>query len=134
MSQRIRIGNTYWHRTREEEVFVCHRDASNHVWFRGVVARDNAGVISTSDWVDQQPYKEFLGVVEMRDYPPDPEWEARRQAILERDGNTCQGCGDEGSPLQVHHIVPLGAGGTNAKSNLIALCEQCHGRVHGGVT
>ena len=33
--------------------------------------------------------------------------------------------------LQYHHIVPLGAGGTNNPSNIVTLCGICHSKVHG---
>ena len=33
----------------------------------------------------------------------------------------------------VHHIVPLTDGGTNAESNLMALCKACHSRIHLGL-
>lgn len=135
MSQRVRVGNTYHHKTRDEEVIVTHHDHQNDVWFRGVKSRDNAGVISTTDWIEQQPYREFLGCVSMRDYPED--WQQKRAAVFKRDQYTCQGCGVsdvEADELHCHHIVPLGAGGTNVRSNLITLCDECHGRVHGGVT
>lgn len=135
MSQRIRIGNTYQYKPKDREVVVVHKDHDNNVYFRDVKSRDNAGVIATSDEVHHAPYREFLSCVEMRDYPDD--WEAKARAIRQRDDHTCQGCGSDGSDvksLQVHHIVPLGAGGSNVRSNLITLCNECHGRVHGGVT
>ena len=120
------------HKTRQNEVVVVHHDHANDIWFRDVKSRDNAGVISTSDEVRQQPYKEFLSCVKMRDYPDN--WDQLRAAILERDNHRCQGCGVSNTELHVHHIVPLGAGGTNVKSNLQVLCEDCHGRIHGGTT
>lgn len=135
MSQRIRIGNTYQYKPKDREVIVVHKDNNNNVYFRDVKSRDNAGVLSTSDAVHHAPYREFLSCVEMRDYPDD--WERKARAIRQRDNHTCQGCGkdgDDAESLQVHHIVPLGAGGSNVKSNLITLCNECHGRVHGGVT
>jgi hypothetical protein len=116
MSERIRLGNVYSH-DEYGDVLTVHKDHDNMVWFRPVEA---------------QGYKQFLGSVSMRDYPED--WERKAAAIRKRDDNTCQGCGATDAPLQVHHIVPLGAGGSNARSNLITLCESCHGRVHGGVT
>lgn len=98
-----------------------------------MVARDNAGVISTENRILRQPYKEFLGKISTLDYPEN--WEDIARAVRKRDNHTCQGCGDEDpDELHVHHIVPLGAGGSNAKSNLITLCDECHGRVHGGAT
>lgn len=30
---------------------------------------------------------------------------------------------------EVHHIVPLDHGGTNAEDNLMALCKACHSRL-----
>lgn len=133
MSQKIRVGNTYHHKYRDETVIVTHRDHENNVWFRGVTSEDNAGVIATSQWADYQPYDEFLGAVEMRDYPED--WNELRQVVLDRDDSRCQGCGAgiaRATEHHVHHIVPLGAGGTNSVRNLITLCDECHGRIHGG--
>lgn len=133
MSQHIRLGNTYWHRGEEQEVLAVHHDHANDVWYRGVKSRDNGGVIATTDWVRQQSYSDFLGAAEMRNYPED--WEQKRKAVFKRDNYECQGCpNNENRELNVHHIVPLGCGGTNAMSNLMALCSRCHGRVHGGNT
>jgi len=132
MSQRIRLGNVYYHKTRQTEVLTVNRDHNNKVWFRDVESRDNAGVISVSDTIERQDYKEFLGCVSMKDYPDD--WQQKRGAVLSRDDHTCQGCGSATDELHIHHICPLGAGGSNALSNLITLCDECHGRVHGGVT
>lgn len=143
MSEKIRIGNTYYHTEHEQNVVVTHRDGVNNVWYRGVVSSDNAGVIATSDWIEQQPYDEFLGQTRTRDYPDD--WEEMAQVVKQRDG-CCQGCGrradashtdapdwqDEDAELHAHHIVPLGCGGTNTMRNLITLCDGCHGRIHGG--
>lgn len=33
--------------------------------------------------------------------------------------------------LQLHHIVPLGAGGTNNLGNIVTLCNKCYGTVNG---
>lgn len=38
----------------------------------------------------------------------------------------CQMCGATDCKLDVHHIVPLSAGGTNESWNLMTLCESCH--------
>lgn len=37
----------------------------------------------------------------------------------------CEMCGEDKS-LQIHHIIPLSAGGTNGHYNLMALCNSCH--------
>ena len=31
---------------------------------------------------------------------------------------------------EVHHIVPISRGGTHADSNLMALCQSCHTKIH----
>jgi len=33
--------------------------------------------------------------------------------------------------LQIHHIVPLALGGTNNTTNMVVVCEMCHGKIHG---
>lgn len=151
MSERIRLGNVYEHE-EHGTVLTTHRDYNNMIWFRSVEGRDNAGVISTGERVEQEDYKQFLGSVTMRDYPDD--WDRIASAVKQRDQYTCQSCGssthdvsdsesdesprgcgdDDATELHAHHIVPLGAGGSNARSNLLTLCDECHGRVHGGVT
>jgi 5-methylcytosine-specific restriction endonuclease McrA len=42
-------------------------------------------------------------------------------------GQECQKCGSSDARLDVHHIVPVSAGGTNEDWNLITLCRSCHG-------
>lgn len=43
----------------------------------------------------------------------------------ERAGE-CYMCGASDCKLDVHHIVPISAGGTNESWNLMTLCESCH--------
>lgn len=143
MSERIRLGNVYEH-DEFGEVLTVHRDHENQIWFRPVKGRDNAGVISTGNSIRSEDYKHFLGRVSMLSYPDD--WERKAEAVKRRDNYRCAACPrarnaeegpdwqDEDAELHAHHIVPLGAGGSNARSNLITLCDECHGRVHGGVT
>jgi 5-methylcytosine-specific restriction protein A len=52
-------------------------------------------------------------------------------------GGMCELCGREapfsrnGLPfLEVHHVVPLGEGGTDAVENAVAVCPNCHRRAH----
>jgi hypothetical protein len=59
-----------------------------------------------------------------------PEWETRREEILERDGHTCRRCFRDKGHLQVHHIVPKSEGGSEADENLITLCRPCHAVQH----
>jgi len=52
-----------------------------------------------------------------------PSWWTVRDE--ERDGE-CYNCGASECKLDVHHIVPISAGGTNESWNLMTLCESCH--------
>ncbi len=54
--------------------------------------------------------------------------------VLHRDGYRCQSGrkGLHSQKLQVHHINFRSKGGTDAPSNLIALCEHCHDALHRG--
>lgn len=58
------------------------------------------------------------------------EWAAIRLQVRRRDGNRCVHCG-AGSPLEVHHVVPLAEGGGNEPENLVTLCRRCHRADHG---
>ena len=53
-------------------------------------------------------------------------WQRTRRAVLERDGHHCLACGATGVRLEVDHVVPLAAGGSNHHSNLRTLCIACH--------
>jgi len=58
-------------------------------------------------------------------------WNKLRFAIFAEYNYKCAKCqkyskGD----LHLHHIIPLGYGGTNHKGNLIPLCSECHRNVH----
>lgn len=68
------------------------------------------------------------------EYPSD--WESRRRNVYSRDNYTCQNCGANGgtrgsAELHAHHIVPKSKGGSHKKSNLVTLCRECHGAIHG---
>ena len=56
-------------------------------------------------------------------------WNRYRREARERSGE-CKMCGatesSGGEALHVHHIVPICAGGTHAKENLMVLCKSCH--------
>ena len=45
----------------------------------------------------------------------------------------CEKCLESGklTPTEeVHHKLPLSEGGTHEQSNLIALCQSCHSKIH----
>lgn len=56
-------------------------------------------------------------------------WERLRSQVLDRDGWQCTKCGARGV-LEVHHVVPLAAGGDSDRRNLEAVCVTCHLTVH----
>ena len=59
-------------------------------------------------------------------------YSCRREAILHRDGYTCQCCGKKNCRLEVHHIKFRSNGGTDDEENLITLCAECHKGIHAG--
>lgn len=59
-------------------------------------------------------------------YPPD--WHQRKDDLLEIY-YSCVKCGGF-DDLQVHHITPLGLGGSNTYDNLQVLCKKCHQKAH----
>lgn len=57
-----------------------------------------------------------------------------RERILARDGYHCRvpGCGQRDAwRLEIHHIIPVKQGGTNALENGITLCDACHDHLLG---
>ena len=46
-----------------------------------------------------------------------------------KNHNICQYCGQKAQ--HVHHLIPISRGGDNRESNLIPLCTDCHGLIHG---
>ena len=57
-------------------------------------------------------------------------WRARRISVRSRTDYECQMCGEAEAELHreldVHHIIPIMAGGTNGDYNLASLCLPCH--------
>lgn len=56
-------------------------------------------------------------------------WRRIRNEILRRDGFVCMPCKAQGRTklaTEVDHIVPMFEGGTDAKTNLQAICTDCH--------
>lgn len=82
-----------------------------------------------------------------------PEWGATRDAVRERDGYRCQGCGTlelGGRQHDVHHKIPFRAfvadevrreglpaalawRVANRLENLVTLCQSCHHRAEAGI-
>jgi phage terminase large subunit-like protein len=56
-------------------------------------------------------------------------WNRLRKLALRRDGHRCVVCGSTDSP-QVHHRVPVAAGGAHALHNLETRCARHHAAAH----
>lgn len=59
-------------------------------------------------------------------------WLRARQVVLSRDNHRCVQCHElcNRGEADVHHLVPRSQGGGDEPSNLITLCDGCHGAVH----
>ena len=60
------------------------------------------------------------------------EYEALRLQVLQRDCWRCQLCGSM-TNLEIHHQAFRSHSGADTEDNLIALCNDCHGRFHSGL-
>jgi 5-methylcytosine-specific restriction endonuclease McrA len=101
------------------------------------------GIIENALEKLNRQYSEYGGIF---DYDPNGSkeesnipWETAKTIVLMRDGYRCRVCGK--SPLimenedgysklrlevEVHHIIPRVAGGSDSTKNLITLCKSCH--------
>lgn len=53
----------------------------------------------------------------------------RRKIRRENGSIACCNCGST-DLVELHHIVPLIAGGRDIRSNMVPLCTECHAKVH----
>lgn len=92
--------------SKEKMRASARRGSSSNLW-RGGVDRNEKQKIR--DWVSQNKYR----------------------ILFDRDFK-CENCGEEGSELHLHHIVPLYENITLGKeeSNLQVLCRWCHSLWH----
>jgi len=58
----------------------------------------------------------------------DPRWQRKRLEVMQRDEWRCRICGDDKSPLNVHHLKYDNSGEPwrSGTDDLITLCENCH--------
>jgi len=61
-------------------------------------------------------------------YPKPPGWTTTTKRILKRDARACylRGPNCIGVATQVDHVISRGVGGSDADSNLAAICKPCH--------
>jgi len=62
------------------------------------------------------------------------EYENWRESVFERDGYTCQNCGQTGGNLNAHHIKEFAEFESERfnTDNGVALCRECHMNLHYG--
>lgn len=57
-----------------------------------------------------------------------------RRQFIEQSGSLfcmqCQRAGSETTTIEIHHIIPVSAGGSDDDTNLVTLCSECHKVVH----
>ena len=63
----------------------------------------------------------------------DINWQ-KRALIFMRDGYHCRWCGDGVEQLQVDHITPWSAGGSDRSDNLRTLCRRCNAQRSNRIT
>ncbi len=63
------------------------------------------------------------------EYLQSPAWRFKRQQVLDRDGGICQGCRKR-EATEVHHLT-YKRFGCEMLFDLIAVCDDCHNRIHG---
>ena len=61
-------------------------------------------------------------------YLQTPQWKARRAQVLKRANGLCEGC-RESRAVQVHHLTYEHVG-NEFLFELVALCLECHDRIH----
>ncbi len=70
-----------------------------------------------------QPWPELY-----RDYLRSQEWALRRAKVLRRADHRCEGCGDNPA-VEVHHLTYANVT-REFLFELVALCADCHDRIH----
>lgn len=59
--------------------------------------------------------------------------QAEAKARLMEFGASCEGCNvilPDPEMLHIHHVKPVHCGGTNAQSNTVLVCPNCHALAH----
>lgn len=106
---------------------------------------------TTDSDIAQQRANLLLRVVENIPEPPGSETPQRNTVsvtsyyrdpkvaawVLQFAGGVCEVCGTQGyetdngiSFLSTHHVTPLSEGGPDTTWNVVAICENCHGKLH----
>jgi 5-methylcytosine-specific restriction endonuclease McrA len=54
----------------------------------------------------------------------------RHEAIMARGGRRCVYCGAAHGPMQIDHVLPRAAGGSDDPANLVVACASCNCQRH----
>ena len=106
----------------------------------GVTSLEDISVDELYDQAEASVSGEGRTTSESRSRTTYPRSEVVRKYALRVADGVCQGCGDDapfltddGEPfLEVHHLRRRSDGGVDHPKNVIALCPNCHRRVHHG--
>lgn len=90
--------------------------------------RQKAGVAETEAF-RKQANREWFRVYGL--YLQSPEWKAKRNLVLARDGHRCKAC-EQQQATQVHHLTYENVC-QEILFELISVCEDCHSIIHGRV-
>ena len=80
-------------------------------------------------WTREIEYKSIAGAGKNKaTIQREPVGLSKRYNIMKRDGFQCVLCGANGkdAKLEIDHIVPVSAGGSNSMDNLRTLCFECN--------
>lgn len=68
--------------------------------------------------------------IEYEAYLRSPEWDAKRRAVLKRDGYQCTVCLATDTTLQVHHLMYAATREEETLDYLTTVCKACHDEYH----
>ena len=98
------------------------------------IGNRNKGKPLTPEWIVKICHKYAPATAKRQTAQPknkkqrDSLYKARQRGEIVRQ-ETCATCGSRDS-IELHHIIPIAAGGTNDYFNMISLCHDCHMKLH----
>jgi len=120
-------NNHFWNGGKAE--YECSNCEDNIKRYESTVRNDEA-YCSTSCQIEGQKIKGYDSHFYNRS-----NWMNRREEIKDRDNNSCQWCGKGNVDFHVHHLRPIQLGGKLFDgSNLVTLCNRCHGWAHKAIS
>ena len=84
---------------------------------------------STSDSTPKLDIKPELIKIMKKSYLQSEQWQNLREACMKRSNYTCEACGIDGVPLEVHHLH-YRTFTKESTSDLVCVCRHCHQAIH----